>query len=96
LVGSRSDTRAESARGWAGRRAAIQALMLVVEHGGDTMLPRIGTMRALHPGDAVPTARKKRTKKYRIVRDHRDTPGSMRRCAVKATLIVFRHAEPYF
>jgi hypothetical protein len=24
--------------------AAIQALMLVVEHGGDTMLPRIGMM----------------------------------------------------
>jgi hypothetical protein len=28
------------------RLAAIQALMLVVEHGGDTMLPRIGIMRA--------------------------------------------------
>jgi hypothetical protein len=27
--------------------AAIQALMLVVEHGGDTLLPRIGIMRAL-------------------------------------------------
>jgi hypothetical protein len=31
-------------------RAAIQALMLVAEHGGDTMLPRIGIMRALYPG----------------------------------------------
>ena len=29
-------------------RAAIQALMLVAEHGGDTMLPRIGMMRALN------------------------------------------------
>jgi hypothetical protein len=29
-------------------RAAIQALMLVAEHGGDTMLPRIGIMRALY------------------------------------------------
>jgi hypothetical protein len=27
--------------------AAIRALMLVAEHGGDTMLPRIGIMRAL-------------------------------------------------
>jgi hypothetical protein len=30
-------------------RAAIRALMLVAEHGGDTMRPRIGTMRALYP-----------------------------------------------
>ena len=36
-------------------RAAIQALMLVAEHGGDTMLPRIGTMRALYPDEPVPT-----------------------------------------
>jgi hypothetical protein len=35
--------------------AAIQALMLVVEPGGDTMLPRIGIMRALYPGGTVPT-----------------------------------------
>jgi hypothetical protein len=28
-------------------RAAIEALMLVAEHGGDTMLWRIGIMRAL-------------------------------------------------
>jgi hypothetical protein len=28
------------------RRAAIQALMLVVEHGGHTMLPRTGITRA--------------------------------------------------
>jgi hypothetical protein len=33
-------------------RAAIEALMLVVEHGGDTMLPRIGD----HAG-AVPWRR---------------------------------------
>jgi hypothetical protein len=50
------------------RLAAIQALMLVVEHGGDTMLPRIGIMRALYHGDVAPTPRKKRAKKYRIVR----------------------------
>jgi hypothetical protein len=49
-------------------RAAIQALMLVAEHGGDTMLPRIGIMRALYPGETAPTTRKKRAKKYRIVR----------------------------
>jgi hypothetical protein len=48
--------------------AAIQALMLVVEHGGDTMLPRIGIMRALYPGGTAPTPRKRAAKKYRIVR----------------------------
>ncbi|WP_407174452.1 hypothetical protein [Bradyrhizobium sp. STM 3562] len=49
-------------------RAAIEALMLVAEYGGDTMLPRIGIMRALYPGGAVPGPRKKRAKNYRIVR----------------------------
>ena len=34
-------------------RAAIQTLMLVVEHGGDTTLPRVGIMRALYPGGTV-------------------------------------------
>jgi hypothetical protein len=42
--------------------------MLVAEHGGDTMLPRIGIMQALHSGGTVPTPRKKRARKYRIVR----------------------------
>jgi hypothetical protein len=49
-------------------RAAIEALMLVVEHGGDTMLPRIGIMRALYPREVARTPRKKRATKYRIVR----------------------------
>jgi hypothetical protein len=40
-------------------RAAIQALMLVAEGGGDTVLPRIEIMRALYPGETVPTASKK-------------------------------------
>jgi hypothetical protein len=40
-------------------RAAIEALMLVVEHGGDTMRPRIGIMRALYPGEMEPMPRKK-------------------------------------
>lgn len=47
---------------------AIQPLMLVVEHGGDTMLPRIGIMRALYPGEPVPAQRRKPVKKYRIVK----------------------------
>ena len=50
------------------RLAAIQALMLVVEHGGDTMLARVGIMRALYPGETAPTQRRKRARKYRIVR----------------------------
>jgi hypothetical protein len=45
-------------------RAAIEALMLVAERGGDTMLPRIGIMRALYPDGTVPTPPKKRAKKY--------------------------------
>jgi hypothetical protein len=40
-------------------RAAIQALMLVAEYGGPTMLARIGMMRARYPSETVPTARKK-------------------------------------
>jgi hypothetical protein len=35
-----------------------------VEHGGDTMLPRIGMMRALYPDETVPTLRKKRPKRF--------------------------------
>ena len=42
--------------------------MLVVEQGGDTMLPRIGIMKALYPGGTAPPPRKKAAKKYRIVR----------------------------
>jgi hypothetical protein len=30
-------------------QAAIEALILVAEHGGPTMFARIGMMRALHP-----------------------------------------------
>jgi hypothetical protein len=48
--------------------AAITAPMLVVEHGGDTMLARVGIMRALYPGETAPTQRRKRARKYRIVR----------------------------
>jgi hypothetical protein len=48
--------------------AATQALMLVVERGGDTMLPRIGIMRALYPSGVPLILRKKRpAKKYRVV-----------------------------
>ena len=49
--------------------AAIEALMFVVEHGGDSMLPRIGIIRALYrDGKPMPAPRKKPAKKYRIVR----------------------------
>lgn len=47
--------------------AATEALLLVVEHGGDTMLPRIGIMRALYPGESAPSLHKKPVKKCRIV-----------------------------
>ena len=45
----------------------IEALMLVVERGGDAMLPSIGIMRAQYPGGTAPTPRRKRAKKYRVV-----------------------------
>ena len=49
-------------------RAAIEALMLVAEHGGPTMMARIGMMRALYPDEPVTGQRKKRARKCRIVR----------------------------
>jgi hypothetical protein len=42
---------------------------LVVEHGGDTMLPRIGIIRALRRHhQPEPSPRKKLAKKHRIIR----------------------------
>jgi hypothetical protein len=46
-------------------RAAIEALMLVAEHGGDAMLRRIGIMRALYPGETPLTPRRKRKRSRR-------------------------------
>jgi hypothetical protein len=49
--------------------AAIEALILVAGRGGDTMLPHIGIMWALYPGEKpVRAQRKKAAKKYRIIR----------------------------
>jgi hypothetical protein len=50
-------------------QAAAEALTLVGEHGGDTMLPRIAMMRALNHGKLVPEPppRRKRAKAYRII-----------------------------
>jgi hypothetical protein len=48
-------------------RVATEALLLVAEHGGDTMLPRIGMMRALYLSGTAPTMRRKKAKKYRVV-----------------------------
>ncbi|HWX62484.1 hypothetical protein [Bradyrhizobium sp.] len=50
-------------------QAAIQALMLVVEHVRQTLLARIAMMRALYRHHAPePVPRKKRVKKHRIIR----------------------------
>jgi hypothetical protein len=54
-------------------QAAMEALILVAERGGPTMLPRIGMMRALNAGGAPasaasPAPRKKAGKKYRVVK----------------------------
>jgi|ERR1700741_4936661 hypothetical protein len=48
-------------------RGATVALLLVAEHSGDTMVPRIGIMRALYPDGPAPTPRKQRARKYQIV-----------------------------
>jgi hypothetical protein len=51
-------------------QAAMEALLLVAEHGGPTMLARIGVMRAVNtakPNREI-TPRRKRAKRYRIVR----------------------------
>ena len=48
-------------------QAAIEALMLVVENGGPTMMAWVGIMRALYPGERAPTPRKKWARKHRIV-----------------------------
>ena len=48
-------------------REAVEALLLVVEHGGDTMLPWTGIMRALNAGKPVdPQPRRKHAKKHTI------------------------------
>jgi|SRR5580693_9277001 hypothetical protein len=51
-------------------QAAARALPLVAERGGPTMVARIGMMRALNAGkpDPAPAPRRKRAKRYRIVR----------------------------
>jgi hypothetical protein len=51
-------------------QAAMQALILVAEHGGPTMFALIGVMRALrrHKRKAAPAPRRKPAKAYRIVR----------------------------
>jgi hypothetical protein len=49
---------------------AIQALTLVAEHGGGTILPRVDMMRALHASSAVPPPerRRQRAKAYKLIR----------------------------
>lgn len=51
-------------------QAAAKALLLVVECNGDPLLAYIGVMRALNAGKLLEPkpARKKATKKYRVVR----------------------------
>ncbi|MBP1092971.1 hypothetical protein [Bradyrhizobium diazoefficiens] len=51
-------------------RAAMEALLLVVERGGPTMFARIGILRALNRRKPSPDLepRQKRAKSYRIVK----------------------------
>ena len=51
-------------------RAAMEALLLVVERGGPTMFARIGIMRAMNVGkpDPLTEPRRKQTKVYSLIR----------------------------
>jgi hypothetical protein len=50
-------------------RAAIEALMLVAEHGDDTMLPRIAMVRLAERGEASQHQRRRKiAEKYTVVR----------------------------
>ena len=50
-------------------QATVEALLLVVEHDGDTLLARIGIMKALRAGGPLkPEPRRKRAKNHRIIR----------------------------
>jgi hypothetical protein len=51
-------------------RAAMEALLLVVERGGPTMFARIGIMRALNRGKPGPNLQPERkpAKKFRVIR----------------------------
>jgi hypothetical protein len=53
----------------AAKKLAIELLMLVGEHSGDPMVPRIAMMQALQREPAPASApRRKRAKAYKIVR----------------------------
>jgi hypothetical protein len=45
-------------------------LLLVAEHGGDTMMPRIAMLKALHRHEprSESAQRRKRVKRFRVVR----------------------------
>lgn len=49
---------------------AAEMLLLVAEHGGDTMMPRIAMMRALHRHEprSESAQRRKHVKSYKVVR----------------------------
>jgi len=51
-------------------QTAVEAMLLVVEHNGPTMMARIGMMRAINHGKLAPTIvpPRKGAKAYRIVR----------------------------
>ncbi len=51
-------------------QTATEMLLLVAEHGGDTMMPRIAVLQALNHGlpDPKTEPRRKAVKKHRIIR----------------------------
>ena len=51
-------------------QAAAEVLMLIGEHGGDSMMAHIAMTRALqrHKQKAAPAPRRKRAQTYRIIR----------------------------
>jgi hypothetical protein len=49
-------------------QAAAEALILVAERGGPTMLARIGVMRALNAGRPAAIKRKSTVQSYRLIK----------------------------
>jgi hypothetical protein len=51
-------------------QTAVECLILVGDHGGDTMFPHLAMLKALHRYEtkAAPAPRRKRAKVYKVVR----------------------------
>ncbi len=61
----------------------MQSPLLVIEHGGDTMLPRIGILRALYPGAGGAAGAKAQAREEMPGRQRKGASGNVR-CALNS------------